>query len=94
LLFCGEEDFGIVPLEAIGRGCPVVALARGGAIETVEAGTSGVFFEDETVDAVIAAIERCRQVSWDRRMMHASVQRFGAKRFRDEITAWMGGTVG
>jgi glycosyltransferase involved in cell wall biosynthesis len=94
LLFCGEEDFGIVPLEAIGRGCPVVALARGGAIETVEAGRSGMFFEETTVDAVIAAIERSRQTRWDRRAMHASAQRFGAGRFRDEITAWMGGTVG
>jgi glycosyltransferase involved in cell wall biosynthesis len=94
LLFCGEEDFGIVPLEAIGRGCPVVALARGGAVETVEVGTSGVFFEGETVDAVITAIEWCRQVAWDRLAMHASMQRFGAGRFREEITAWMGGVVG
>ena len=90
LLFCGEEDFGIVPLEAIGRGCPVVALARGGAIETVEAGRSGVLFEETTVDAVIAAIERSRQTRWDRRAMHASAQRFGAERFRDEITGWLG----
>lgn len=43
LLFCGEEDFGIVPLEAIGRGCPVVALGRGNAVETVEYGQSGLF---------------------------------------------------
>jgi glycosyltransferase involved in cell wall biosynthesis len=94
LLFCGEEDFGIVPLEAIGRGCPVVALARGGAVETVEAGTSGVFVEDETMDAVIAAIERCRQVAWDRVAMHAAARRFDAGRFRDEITSWLGGHVG
>lgn len=94
VLFCGEEDFGIVPLEAIGRGCPVVALARGGAIETVDAGRSGVFFEETTADAVIAAIERSRQTRWDRLAMHASAQRFGAGRFRDEIEAWMGETVG
>jgi len=94
LLFCGEEDFGIVPLEAIGRGCPVVALGRGGAVETVEAGTSGVFFEETTVDGVIAAVEQCRHVTWDRLAMHASMQRFGAGRFRDEITSWLGGHVG
>ena len=89
LLFCGEEDFGIVPLEAISRGCPVVALARGGAMETVEAGRSGVLFEEATVDAVIAAIERCRRATWDRVGMHAAAQRFGAERFRDEVTAWV-----
>jgi glycosyltransferase involved in cell wall biosynthesis len=94
LLFCGEEDFGLVPLEAIGRGCPVMALARGGALETVEPGRGGVLFEEATVDAVIAAIERCRRTPWNRLAMHASAQWFGAERFRDEITAWMGETVG
>jgi glycosyltransferase involved in cell wall biosynthesis len=88
LLFCGEEDFGIVPLEAIGRGCPVVALARGGALETVEAGRGGVLFEEATVDAVIAAIERCRQTTWDRRAMHAAARRFGPRRFCTQIVEW------
>ena len=89
LLFCGEEDFGIVPLEAIGRGCPVVAFARGGALETVEPGRSGAFFEEATVDAVITAIEQCRQTAWDPNIMLASSQRFGARLFRDQITGWL-----
>lgn len=90
LLFCGEEDFGIVPPEAIARGCPVVALASGGALETVEAGRSGVFFEEATVEAVVAAIERCRRATWDRGGMHAAARRFGVERFRDEVTDWVG----
>ena len=90
LLFCGEEDFGIVPLEAIGRGCPVVALGRGGALETIKAGRSGVFFEESTVDAVIVAIEQCRQTAWDRGVMQERAERFGAVRFREEITEWLG----
>jgi len=89
LLFCGEEDFGIVPVEAIGRGCPVVALARGGAVETVEAGRSGVFFAESTVDAVVAAVETCRQAAWDPGGMHVAAQRFSAGRFRDEILGWI-----
>ncbi len=89
LLFCGEEDFGIVPLEAIGRGCPVVALARGGALETVEPGRGGVLFEEATVDAVIDAIGQARATTWDPNVMLASVQRFGARRFRDQITGWL-----
>jgi glycosyltransferase involved in cell wall biosynthesis len=90
LLFCGEEDFGIVPVEAIARGCPIVAFARGGALETVEPGRSGVFFEEATVDAVIAAIEQCRRTAWDPNIMLASSHRFGARRFRDKITGWLG----
>jgi glycosyltransferase involved in cell wall biosynthesis len=88
LLFCGEEDFGIVPLEAIGRGCPVVALARGGALETVEPGRGGVLFEEATVDAVIAAIEQTRATAWGPKAMLASVQRFAPQRFRDAIGDW------
>jgi len=88
LLFCGEEDFGIVPLEAIGRGCPVVALARGGALETVEPGRSGVLFEEATVDAVIDAIGQARATAWDPNVMLASAQRFAPQRFREAIGDW------
>ena len=89
LLFCGEEDFGIVPLEAIARGCPVVALGRGGAVETVAHGQSGLLFDDTTVDSVIAAITECQQSSWDRQAMHRSAQRFNAMRFREEVSDWI-----
>jgi glycosyltransferase involved in cell wall biosynthesis len=88
LLFCGEEDFGIVPLEAIGRGCPVVAFARGGTLETVEPGRSGVLFEEVTVNAVAEAIAQAQATAWDRRIMHATAQRFGARRFRTQIVEW------
>ena len=89
ILFCGEEDFGIVPVEAIARGCPVVALARGGALETVEAGTTGVFFEEANVEAVVAAIEDCRGLEWNRHAMHGSARRFGPAEFRMAIAEWL-----
>jgi glycosyltransferase involved in cell wall biosynthesis len=61
LLFPAEEDFGIVPLEAQACGCPVIALGRGGATETVRPldmdRPTGVFFAEQTVASVIAAIE-------------------------------------
>ena len=55
LIFPGEEDFGIVPVEAMASGRPVIAFRRGGATETVLDGVSGVFFDEQSVDALIAA---------------------------------------
>jgi glycosyltransferase involved in cell wall biosynthesis len=57
LVFPGEEDFGIVPLEAMASGRPVLALGRGGALETVTAET-GVFFSESTPEALVEAVRR------------------------------------
>jgi glycosyltransferase involved in cell wall biosynthesis len=56
LVFPGEEDFGIVPVEAMASGAPVIARGRGGALETVRHGETGLFFDEPTVDALNAAV--------------------------------------
>ena len=58
LVFPGLEDFGIVPLEVMASGRPVVAYRRGGAVETVVEGKTGVFFNEQTADSLIDAINR------------------------------------
>jgi glycosyltransferase involved in cell wall biosynthesis len=58
LLFPGEEDFGIVPVEAQMAGRPVIAYRRGGAVETVIAGETGIFFDEQAPDALAEAIYR------------------------------------
>ncbi|MBQ9238650.1 MAG: glycosyltransferase [Treponema sp.] len=58
LIFCAEEDFGIVPVEAQACGRPVIAFGRGGACETVIDGVTGVFFDRQETAAVVDAIER------------------------------------
>ena len=61
LLFCGQEDFGIVPVEAQAVGRPVIAYGLGGAAETVIDGQTGVTFSAQTPDAVVDAIRRFEQ---------------------------------
>ncbi len=85
LLFPGEEDFGIVPVEAIAHGCPVIAYGVGGATESVVDGESGVLFAEQTPDGVCAAVERCDQLSFNPAAMHAYAQRFSRPRFLNEL---------
>lgn len=62
LIFPGEEDFGIVPVEAMASGRPVIAYGKGGALETVVDGVTGLFFEEQTATSLMNAIERFEEV--------------------------------
>lgn len=58
LVYPGLEDFGIIPLESLASGRPVIAFAKGGALETVLDGRTGILFEEQTVEHLISAVER------------------------------------
>lgn len=90
LIFAGIEDFGIVPVEAIARGCPVVALEAGGCLETVVPEESGVFFAEPRLDALTVAIQACLSRAWDPTAMHSLARRFSRSRFHSEIAMWLG----
>jgi glycosyltransferase involved in cell wall biosynthesis len=85
LLMPGEEDFGLVPVEAQACGTPVVALGRGGATETVVDGLTGVLTGDG-VDAFAAGIRRALETEWSAQACRLQAERFSAERFVAEMT--------
>jgi len=87
LIFPGEEDFGIVPVEAMGHGCPVIAFGVGGVRDTVIDGHTGVLFDEQTVDSLVGAIERSEHVSFDAVALHAHATRFSRGRFLRRMKA-------
>jgi glycosyltransferase involved in cell wall biosynthesis len=82
--FClpGQEDFGITPVEANAAGKPVVAFGGGGALETIEDGTTGVFFHRHAVEDVLDAIGRCDELDTPPEVIGESAQRFSQENFR------------
>lgn len=90
LVFPGVEDFGIIPLEAMASGRPVIAYAKGGALETVTEGKTGTFFTEQTPEALNAAIARLEAdllPQMDPKAIAADMTRFSRDRFRDEFAA-------
>jgi glycosyltransferase involved in cell wall biosynthesis len=86
-LLPGEEDFGIVPLEAAACGRPVVALNRGGTVETVIPGTTGTLVDDLSPEAFADGIAATIDRTFDRAGIRAHAQRFSRQRFGDEMAA-------
>jgi glycosyltransferase involved in cell wall biosynthesis len=81
----GVEDFGIVPVEANAAGKPVVAFARGGALETIEPGVSGVLFHEQSPQALIDALRLCDEITATPEQIAQRAQQFSAKTFRSRL---------
>ena len=90
LLFPGEEDFGIVPVEAQSHGCPVIAYGVGGARETVIPGRTGVLFDTQSVDALVTAMQEAERSTFDPAAMWEHCQQFSLERFQRELRAAFG----
>jgi glycosyltransferase involved in cell wall biosynthesis len=88
-VFAALEDFGIVPVEAQACGTPVIAYGRGGVTESVIEGKSGVFFQEQTVESLLGAIQQFdrRAARFNTAEIRANALRFGAERFKQRFRA-------
>ena len=85
LIFCAEEDFGIIPVEVQACGRPVIAYGKGGALETVVDGVSGVFFEKQEKESVKRAILEFEKKSFKVENILENSKRFSKEIFKEKL---------
>lgn len=85
-VYAAEEDFGIVPVEAQACGTPVIAYGKGGILETVIPGETGFFFDEQNVEALVAAINAFENsIPLDPEKIRRNAERFGKDRFKQKM---------
>jgi glycosyltransferase involved in cell wall biosynthesis len=85
LIFPGEEDFGMAPLEINAAGRPVVAYGAGGATETVIENLNGVLFREQTTESLIQALEKCESQTWHPWAIRRNSQRYDIRVFQERL---------
>ncbi len=88
-VYAAIEDFGIVPIEAMACGTPVIALGIAGTAETVIDGLYGVHFMKQTKEAIIEAVGRFEQLTFDPHLISRNAQTYSTQRFKNDIKAFV-----
>ncbi len=94
LLFPGEEDFGIAPVEAMAAGVPIIAYAAGGACDYLLPDVNGIAVKRQDPVAFAHAMDEVRRRTWDTAAVRSSVQEFGPEHFRAKLQAVIDRTLG
>lgn len=91
LIFPGMEDFGIVPVEAMAAGAPVIAYGKGGALETVIHGKTGIHFHEQTVESLSRAVELMESGAFDfnPELLHEHAATFDKSVFKQQIQSFV-----
>lgn len=87
LIFPAEEDFGIVPIEAMACGTPVIAFNKGGVTETVINSETGLFFDEQTPESIVDAIERFDKIEFDQYTIRCQAEKFSKENFKNNFIA-------
>lgn len=86
LVIAAEEDFGLMPLEAQALSKPVVAYKKGGVIETVQDGKTGVFFDDQSVESITQALVKLDKYGYNKKTCREAAQSFSRDKFVKEFS--------
>lgn len=84
-IFPGKEDFGITPIEMLAAGLPLIAYKAGGALEYVNDGVNGIFFDEQSVDHLIQALDRYETITWDTKIIKLTSKPFAKNIFQNRI---------
>ncbi len=85
LIFPGEEDFGITPIESLASGTPVIAYKAGGVAETIKEGKSGIFFTQPNAKGLILAITEFQQLNFDAQFLHQEAEHYSKAAFKKQF---------
>lgn len=85
MVFLAEEDFGISMVDVMACGRPVLAYKAGGAIDIVKPGLTGEFIEEQTVSAIVKAVENFDPLRYDKNVIQAQANRFDEQIFKQKI---------
>lgn len=85
----GEEDFGITPLEAQASGRPVLAFGKGGALETVVPGKTGLFFKEQQVDSIVAELRVIESLEFNSTVIRQHAETFSKENFKQHISQFI-----
>lgn len=89
LLFPGEEDFGMAPVEVAAAGRPTIAFRAGGAMETVIEGQTGLFFDEPTPESLADAIQRFEQQTWSQEVLRTHAEHFSIEVFQQRMREFL-----
>lgn len=88
-VFAAIEDFGMLPVEAQACGTPVIAYGKGGSIETVKHGVTGILYKEQNVNSIINAIQEFENATFDPVVIRSHAENFGSEIFKDKFLSFV-----